>query len=141
MNIYELRHLFYKSDCGLCQSELKLGFFDSMEEVHNALKHYNTQPGFLENPNAYIVRIRKLDGLLDIDEFFEAIMYVYSENYEIESIIDVGLYFDKKDAELALDYHNSLNVVLNANKELNVEYIVNRHKINQLEWREGFTVN
>lgn len=141
MNIYELKHLFYKSDGELFQSELKLGYFYSMEDVYDAIRYYNTQPGFLENQDSYTVRVRSLNGLLEADEFYEATVYIYSGDYNVEAEIEVGLYADIIDAESALNYHNSINGLLNANSDLTIEYIINKIKINQLEWREGFTVS
>ena len=141
MNTYELRHLFYRYDGRLCQSELKLGYFNSLEDVHEAIKYYNTQPGFSENQDSYTIRVRSIEGLLEGDEFFEAIIYIHSGDFEIESIIEIGLYADLNEAKSSLNYHNAINNILDSNKELTIEHIINKIKVNQMDWGEGFTVS
>lgn len=141
MVIIELFHLFSRVDGDPVYSPKALGLFVSRKSAEEAIQYYKTQPGFCDNPDAFSVRRREVQGELFSSTVFEALIYLHSADYEFETSIELGLFLEKKDAQNAVTRYCSENTSLIHARGVAVERIVNGRLIGRREWAEGFTAS
>ena len=141
MLVYELTHLFFRYDDELIHCPKNLGFYYSWESIGRAIQYYCTQPGFCENQDAFSVRERNVSGTITGDVVYEVLVYIHSEDYEIETQIELGLYGDENVAQDRLIAYCRNNAPLIGIQNLVVEKIVNKCIVERREWLEGFTVS
>lgn len=142
MVVYELTHLFCRHADELLASAKSLGFYPSFECVKQAIEYYSLQPGFCDNQEFFSAKERRVNGIENdatLLEVLEVIVYIHSEDYEIETEIELGLFGVESAAQAALIKYCSENSTLLSAQNLIVEKIVNRRKIGKREWTEGFS--
>ena len=140
MTVYELTHIFFCYDDTLIHSPKKLGFYSSAASANQAIQYFNKQPGFCDNPNAYSVRQRMVDGEITNATVFEVLVYLHTADYEFETVIDLGLYNNMDTAQNILISYCEKNVRLINSKYLNAEKIINKCILDKKEWLEGFSI-
>ncbi len=141
MVVYELTHMFFRHDGELVYSPKNLGLYNSYESVKRAMKYYSVQPGFCENPDTFSARERNILGNVIDGTVFEAMLYLHSEDFELESEIELGLYGDETMAQEKLMTYCAENKPLMTVKGLISEKIVNKCIIGKMEWPEGFSIS
>ena len=141
MIIYELNHYFEYLNSEIVLSAKHLGYFVSYEEVENAIQFYRKSPGFCDNPNSFIIRRRYIQGDFKDNIIYEAIVYIHSEDYEIETEVELGLFGDFEAANDSLNnFRNDNNISLFV-EGLSVEEISNKCILGKYEWQEGFMID
>jgi len=138
MIVFELSHLFYQCDDEIMYSPKGLGLYSSRESATDAKAYFSMQPGFRENQNAFSLRERSVQGTVFDGEVFEAIIYLHSEDYEIEHVIELGLYGDALSAHQKLADYCKDNPSIIKGCSLIAEEIVNKCNLERKEWSEGF---
>ena len=141
MLVFELSHLFFRSDGELIYSPKNLGLFYSYENAQKAIQYYCIQPGFRENTDAFSIQRKEVLGDITNDTIFEVIIYLHSNHYEFEVEIELGLYGDKNTAQTILSEYCNENVALLSIKNLVVERIINKCLIDRKQWSEGFLIS
>lgn len=141
MLLYELTHIFYRSDGAVILSPKGLGLYSSRESIQKAMEYYKIQPGFCDNLDAFSVKERTVDGAYVDNIIYEVIVYLHTEDYEFEADIELGLYGDEATARNKLTQYCKDNEVLLKAKSLIAEKIINRCEIDRREWSEGFSVS
>lgn len=141
MILYELRHLFFTQLGHAAHSPKTLGMFTSSEHVRDAIAYYLTQPGFRDDPEAFSVRTRNVSGELSEDAVFEAGVYLHSEDYDYEYVVELGLYGDEHEADSRVREYCKSNPSLVHSGRVVVEEFVQKHWLNRREWAEGFLID
>lgn len=141
MIVYELTHIFHLDDGMIILEPLGLGLYTSFDSVQQAIGYYRAKPGFCDNPAAFSVRQREVQGLISHSEIFEAIVYFHTVDYESEHTIELGLYSDETAAKESLSVYIQMNKHLFDFQNLVIETIVNRCVLNRKEWPDGFSVS
>lgn len=141
MVVLELQHMFYFFDGEPVHDPKALGFFSDKAEVDKAIAYYVTQAGFCDSPDGFVVREREvLDGTPDAD-FFEAMVYVHTEDYDTyEHNVELGLFRDEDAARKAIQAFRESNTQYLTHPWFITEEIINRCVLNKRHWLEGFTV-
>lgn len=140
MVVFELTHRFYFFDGEPVCSPKCLGYFSDEAAIDAAIADYTTQPGFRENPDGFVVRQREVaDGAPDA-EFFEAMVYTHTEDFDYEHNVELGLFREESAAREAIQVFHKSNPRYLALPWLVCEEIVNRCTLNRRNWTEGFTV-
>ena len=141
MVVFELTHIFHYEGSVLFIEPISLGFFASEQKIQEAIAYYLTKPGFSENPNAFSVRQRTVEGCIHEPFLYEAMVYIHTEDYEEECNFELGLFSNIATAQKAVEVytHNNKHLCLPCN--VIVERIINRREINKKEWIEGFSVS
>ena len=142
MIVYVLTHLFYKEyDGNFVYSPKTLGYFISYENVVDAIKRYKKLPGFYENPDAFCTTQVAVAG--NIEErgiIYEAMINVHSDDYEFDCGIDLGLWGNRKDAEMSVSVFCKENESFMTMKNPVPEIIINRCFVDNMYWSEGFDI-
>lgn len=141
MVVYELTHIYYRYDDELVHSPKGLGLYASYESVLNAIQHFQKQPGFCENQDAFSIRRRNVIGNICDGVVYEVLLYLHTEDYEFEAEIDLGLFGDEDIANSELKRYCLDNTKLIGSKDYIVEQIVNRCVLGRKEWVEGFVID
>ena len=141
MEIYELTHLFFRYMGELVYSPKALGLFYSYDDAKQAIQHFATQPGFRDNQDSFSIRIKTVIGRIVNDTVFEVVVYLHSEDFTVESEIELGLFNDEIIAQRELDRYCENNLRLLNIQGLVVEKIVNKCIIGNMDWREGFSIS
>lgn len=117
MTVFELSHIFGEIVGHACN----LGIYSAIEQVENAIQYYITQLGFKDNPDAFSIRERPVEGEYRDGIVYEAMVYFHSENYEFEHTVELGLFGDEKSANEKVEKYCADNQrILNA-KDVVVE--------------------
>jgi hypothetical protein len=97
---------------------------------------------FFENaPNGFTVRRREIEGNIDNNTFFEAIVYAHTYGYEnYEYTVELGLFACKSAANNALTIFRNDNECFFRNTTMEIEEVVNFCQINRRYCEEGFVV-
>ena len=140
MVVYEVNHIFFRYENELVHSPKKLGLFYTYESVQNAVQYYSTQPGFVENQDAFSIREVAVVGTVVDDTVYEVLIYLHSIDYEFETEIWLGLFGNKTDAQNRLMIYCENNAALLNAENLISETIVNKCIIERMEWAEGFSI-
>lgn len=140
MIIYELLHLFFRHEGDLIMSPKSLGLFYTKNSVSEAIRYFNSQPGFQQNKEAYSIQEKYVHGTILDDTVYHTIVYFHTKDYEYEYDIDLGMYTNKDDASDALKRYCADNSKLLKTTDLVVEKIINKCIVGRYNWPEGFTV-
>lgn len=141
MTVFELTHFPVRNHGGeLFFTPKDLGIYVSYEDVQEAIRYYNTQPGFRDMPTGYCIRRRSVIGECDVQVVFEAMAYFHSSDYEEEYSRELGLFAEEAEARHSMDTFRQDNAELLASGEFENELLVNRRVIGRREWAEGFVV-
>lgn len=138
MIVYDLCHITRRNGDSLFLEPLFLGFYSSYERVQSAIQHYVTQPGFRDDAKGFSIRRREVCGRVVDSTVYEAIVYFHSEDYELEYVIEKGLFGDEATARAVLDVYAEDNREMSVDPELVREDMVIRRSLNKREWEEGF---
>lgn len=141
MTVYELTHLFFRSDGEPVYSPKGLGLFASAESAEEAVRYYKMQPGFCDAPDAFSIRQRPVYGGVSGGVVFEALVYLHSADYEFEASAELGLFGTESDAESSVARYCTENAALVHARGIIAEEIVNRCPVGRRNWAEGFTVS
>ena len=141
MIVYELTHFFHWFNGQLILEPLALGLYSSFSSTQQAIQYYITQPGFRDQPEAFSVRQREVNGIVEHQEIFETMVYFHTEDYEYEYSVEIGLFGDEAIAHEALSLYVRENMHLFNIPDLVAERIVNRCILDKREWSEGFSVS
>lgn len=140
MVLYELTHIFYRYHSELIHSPKGLGLYSTLENAKRAICYYNELPGFCNNRDAFSIRERYVWGETRNCCVFEAIVYLHSKDYSVETEIELGLYGDEPAAQAELQKYCFNNDSIVHAKDLVFEGIVNRCLIDRKNWAEGFDI-
>ena len=127
MEVYEMSHLFYRFQEELILDARNLGLYYSPESARKAIEHFNTQPGFCDNQDAYSIREREVTGTVVDDTVYEVLVYIHSEDYEYETSVELGLYGDEVTAQKKLDRYCNDNETLLSVQNLVFEKLINKY--------------
>lgn len=141
MFVYELTHLVFQYADEFVYSPKKLGFFSSYESAKQAIAGCTALPGFRENPDTFSIRERAVTGDIANDIVFEVLVYIHSEDYEMEAEIELGLYGNEVSAQRSLNTYCDRNAELTNKQNLISEKIINRYVIGRRDWAEGFSIS
>ena len=140
MVLYELTHNFYRYGGEIVYSPKFLGLFMSHQCAQEAISFYKAQPGFSDNLDAFSIRHRNVIGHVIDGTVYEALIYLHSVDYSFEAEFELGLCADKSTAHgMVAQYMNENNSLLPGD-DIFVEEIINTCIIDQLDWREGFSI-
>ncbi len=140
MTLYELRHAFFRNEGEIVGSISALGLYSTIEQVENAIHYYIMQPGFKDNSDAFSIRERAVVGECKDGIVYEAMVFFHSDNYEFEYTAELGLYGDEEVANGKVKKHCADNQrMLNA-RDVIVERLVNKCRIDQRTVLGGFDV-
>lgn len=140
MFVYELNHNFYTVEGEEVYSVRDLGHYSDKKICREAIKYYITRPGFCNNVNGFTITRREVAGEVKNNTFYEAMVYVYTEDYEYEHDIRLGLFAEKDDADEAVRIFCADNEEYLDNPHFIVEKIVNTCVLNKWLWEAGFDV-
>lgn len=141
MIVYELTHTYYLFKDDIYYSPRLLGFFESKNDIEKLIELYKIKPGFCDAPNGFTVRRREIEGNIDNNTFFEAIVYAHTYGYEnYEYTVELGLFACKSAANNALTIFRNDNECFFRNTTMEIEEIVNICQINRRYCEEGFVV-
>ncbi len=140
MYVYELNHNFYTVEGEEVYSIKGLGHYSDKELCREAIKYYITRPGFCDNVNGFTISRREVLGEVENNTFYEAMVYIYTEDYEYEHDIRLGLFAEKSDADEAVRTFCADNDDYLDNPHFIVEKIVNKCVLNKRYWESGFDV-
>lgn len=141
MVVFELLHTYYIYKEKPYYSLRSLGFFDTKEALDAAVLYYLDKPGYVDAPDAFIIRTREILGYVGGNIFFESLVYAHTEDCEdYEYTIELGLYSREEDAKLALQNFQSNNKSFYNNTMFEIEEIVNKLILNKKYCEHGFVV-
>lgn len=140
MIVYELVHCFHRVNGHMVLNPLALGLYSSINSVQQAIQYYISKPGFHDNPEAFSVRQRNVQGLVEGLEIFETIVYFHTNDYEYEYTVELGLFGKEALAHDALSTFVQENIPLFNVQDLVVEKIINCCILDRREWSEGFSI-
>ena len=140
MPVYELTHIFFSYDDTIIHSPKKLGFYTSADSANEAIQYYNKKPGFCDNPDAYSVRQRFVNGEITNTTVYEVIVYLHTTDYEFETAVELGLFSEVTVAENVLKEYCKKNICLVGSERIVAEQIINKCTLDKREWSEGFSV-
>ena len=140
MIVYELRHIFFRSDDEVVYDPKDLGLYYSNESVRQAIQYYSTQPGFCDNPDAFSIREVNVAGSIVDDVVYEVVVYLHSADHEFEVTIELGHYGNEDAAQEKLNQYCTDNTLLINAKNLICEKMIGRCVVERREWSEGFTI-
>lgn len=142
MIVYELMHVYYTYQTEIYHSPRLLGFFTNKIEVENAIVFYKTVPGYVDSPNAFVVRSRNVNGEIKNGIIWEALVYSHTFGYEDYAYTaELGLFGNESDASNAVkSYHDDNTDFFSNNPTIEIEEIVNWYQLNQRYCTDGFIV-
>jgi len=140
MFVYELNHNFYTVEGEEVYSVRDLGHYSDKKICREAIKYYITRPGFCNNVNGFTITRREVVGAVKNNTFYEAMVYVHTEDYEYEHDIRLGLFAEKYDAEETVEIFCSDNTEYLGNPHFIVEKIVNKCELDKMYLEAGFDV-
>lgn len=140
MYVYNLTHNFFPVDSEEVYSIKDLGHCSDKRSCSEAIKYYITRPGFCDNVSGFTIRRREVAGEVKNNTFYEAMVYVHTEDYEYEHDIPLGLFAEKNDTDEAVEMFCADNEDYLANPHFVVEKIVNKCVLNKRHWESGFDV-
>ena len=139
MIVYELTFFFHRLKGFLVVEPFSLGLYSSFDSIQLAKKHYISQPGFCDSPEAFSMRRRDVKGVVEHSEIFETLLYFHTKDYAYEYCIELGLYGNKRMAHEALSIFVKDNEHLFYVQDLIAEKIINRHILDKRDWEEGYS--
>lgn len=122
----------------ICDTKF-LGFFSPKKKCKEVIKYYLKQPGFRDYPDGFFYEIvdANIDDYNDIVcEFDKYVYYLTHEWYdgEYDYVTDLGFYSTRKKADMSEKKYRLEPEYL----EHQDGFCVAKHKINEMEWKEGF---
>lgn len=141
MTVYELTHFFHFEKHTLFLDPVLLGFFSSLSSAQRAISYFQALPGFSENPDAFSIRQRIINGTVQNMIIYEALIYYHTADYKSEYSIELGLFANKHLADEEILEYTQNNDCLHCPECLIEEKIVNMYVLDKEEWSEGFSIN
>ncbi len=139
MILVELSHVFsrYENTFAICPKEL--GFYRNYADALATMEKLKLQPGFRENPDAFVFREWDVIGEVRNDRIYQASLYYHTEDLELEGEIKLGLYAMEEEALQAVRRCMDLNPQLLGAKDVICEENVCPWVIGKLNgWEEGY---
>lgn len=135
--IYMLSHVYQKYMFMDARPEIKLlGYYSSIETVHEAIEEYKVLPGFRDHKHSFYVKP------IDIDVTGEAVfcvdLYQYDEpryNFEFSDLI-IATFDEQKAKEMLHLCEKETRMFYQKNTQ--TELILSRNVLDKRYWEEGF---
>lgn len=137
MFVYELTHIHANTGNGDTYDQKGLGLYTNYSSVCEAIDFFKTLPGFRDYPEGFILRRREVFGVY-AGVAYEAIVCFYTEDYEVEYSLELGLFGREQDAQKAIDVFCSENASLFREGLGKAETILNCCVLNRREWSDGY---
>ncbi len=137
MIIYNLIHVYKSTDC---YHDIKnLGYYSSYENAYEAIEYYKETQGFCDNKNGFAIVPYNVDSdLLNLQVVYDVYVYIHDDVYDYEYTQLLGI-LDKRDkANTMVELFKQNNRLLFLNN-LKIETEIDETKIDELQWKEGFT--
>ena len=118
--------------------EKLLGYFSIVALAEEAKQNYLTLPGFPLYPNGFAIIPTEVKGERRSPIVWRATAEVRDAEYDFDTVIDIGVYWQKELAEAAMEEFCRINTNFGKD-ELIVEYEIESFQLDECLWTEGFT--